>query len=158
MAARPPELFDPPLTTVPPEPVDAPPAPDLPPVLAAPPTLVFALTVLAALVFPVLPPLPDWPPSAPDPPTPLGLLSPVPLDELHAQSRPTARTSQVCKDRMESSFWMANGNRWNREDHFVAFGVWPLIVCPVNQGHTSSGVQVQGHEAEQVLGDVAQEL
>src|SRR5450759_4926106 len=34
----------------------------------------------------------------------------------------------------------------------VAFGVWPVMVCPFNQGHTSSGVQVQGHEVEQVLG------
>jgi hypothetical protein len=119
---------------------------------------VFAPPELAALVFPVLPPLAVWPPSETAPPTPLGLLSPVPLDEPHALSRPTARTSEVCKDRMESSFGMANGNRWNREAHFVAFGVWPVMVCPVNQGHTSSGVQVQGHEAEQVLGDVAQEL
>ena len=42
--------------------------------------------------------------------------------------------------------------------HFVAFGVWPVIVCPVNQGHTSSGVHVHGHDAEQVLGGVAHEL
>ena len=40
----------------------------------------------------------------------------------------------------------------------VAFGVWPVMVCPFNQGHTSSGVQVQGHEVEQVLGGDAQEL
>ena len=45
-----------------------------------------------------------------------------------------------------------------RGHHWVAFGVWPLMVCPVSQGHTSSGVQVHGHEAEQVLGGVAHEL
>ena len=42
--------------------------------------------------------------------------------------------------------------------YFVAFGVWPLMVWPFNQGHTSSGVQVHGHEAEQLFGGVAHEL
>jgi hypothetical protein len=40
----------------------------------------------------------------------------------------------------------------------VAFGVWPLVGWPFNQGHTSPGVQVQGQEGEQVLGGVAQKL
>jgi|SRR5450631_904971 len=45
-----------------------------------------------------------------------------------------------------------------KRHYFVAFGVWPVTVCPFNHGHTSSGVQVQGHEVEQVLGGVAHEL
>ena len=108
----PPEPLAPPLASAPPDAVGAPPAPDLPPVLAAPPTPVFAPPELAAVVLTALPPLPVWPPSEAVPPTPLELLSPVPFDELQAQSRPTARTREVRKDLIESSFGMATGNWW----------------------------------------------
>ena len=42
--------------------------------------------------------------------------------------------------------------------HWVAFGVCALELGFVSHVHTSSGVQVHGHEAEQVFGAVAQEL
>jgi hypothetical protein len=91
------------------------------------------------------------------PRTPLLLIAfQVQLKEPTSKSRPARPVLRPAHGSVVPSHILGDpGN--TRRHMLVAFGVWPARVCPFSQGHTSSGVQVQGHEVEQVLGGVAHE-
>ena len=126
--------------------------------------------------FPLDPPIPLELPTDPSCEPPLLLLLlldplPFPLDWPHADNGelaiaavPNKRTlMDFIEIRMHPSGRPREmgKNPTQARRYWVAFGVCtdvPAGSSVVNHDHTSSGVQVHGHEAEQVLGGVAHEL